>query len=143
MMLSYLSTLIWVIFSCVSSKPVTVQRQNDSQERILSETSTNFPKIVFDSTSYHFGSTKKGGIISRELYFKNVGKADLVISQISACECTTLDWPRLPIKPGKTGKLSVKYNSKDKEGLQTVDVDIIANTLPELTVLKFTVRVFK
>ena len=92
---------------------------------------------------YRFGSIKQGGVISRELYFKNAGKVDLVISQISACECTTLDWPRLPIKPGKTGKLSVKYNSKDKEGIQTVDVDIIANTVPELTILTFYVQVFK
>ena len=60
---------------------------------------------------------------------------------VTACECTTLDWPALPIEPGGTGELNVKYDSSDRDGPQEVTIDIIANTKPILTELVFTVIV--
>ena len=65
------------------------------------------------------------------------GKADLKIDLITACECTTLDWSRLPIKEGQRSNIKIRYNSKDKVGPQTVDLDIMANTATGFSYTKF------
>ena len=95
------------------------------------------------SSSYHFGVVKQGQLLNREIYFTNQGPGDLVIDVITACECTTLDWSRLPIKPGSKSWIKIIYNSKDKEGPQIVDIDITANTNPSSTFTKFYLSVEK
>ena len=55
--------------------------------------------------------TYKTGNILR--WFTNTGATDLQIELITACECTTLDWTRLPVAPGARSKIKIRYNSKD------------------------------
>lgn len=95
------------------------------------------PKIQFDSTHYHIGSIKQGEIKNFELNFINAGGEALEIKLISACECTTVDWPVLPIASGVQKKLKISYNSKDKKGLQIVDLDIMTNMPEERVFIKF------
>ncbi len=100
-------------------------------------------KLVFDSSHYHFGQIRQGQLLFKEIHFTNLGKSDLSIDIISACECTTLDWSRLPIKPGARSTIKIKYDSKDKEGKQIVDIDVLANTEPPNTYTKFSLEVIK
>lgn len=99
--------------------------------------SEKFAKIHFDSSTYHFGAVKQGQSVSRKIHFRNIGNDDLVINLISACECTTIDWPRLPVKPGKWAVLDVRYDSKNKSGAQIIDIEILANTNPEISYTKY------
>lgn len=137
-----------MIGSC--SKSMTANRkvhQKDSGAQIIEQvqidTAGKIAKIVFDSSSYHFGVLKQGEVIHREIQFTNLGTGDLLIELMSACECTTLDWSRLPVKPGKKSSIKIAYNSKDKEGPQIVDIDITANTQPISTFTKFYLLVEK
>ncbi len=138
-----------VLFSmnCGSSKKSRVikeeeqNKSNDHEAHV--DTAGKFARIVFDSSSYHFGVVKQGQLLNREIYFTNQGPGDLVIDVITACECTTLDWSRLPIKPGSKSWIKIIYNSKDKEGPQIVDIDITANTNPSSTFTKFYLSVEK
>ena len=100
-------------------------------------------KMVFDSTSYHFGEIKEGKIIERVIFFTNEGPGDLIIELMTACECTTLDYSRLPIKKGVRSPINIKYNSKGKNGSQIVDIDILANTVPVNNSTKFYIQVIK
>lgn len=100
-------------------------------------------KIQFDSSNYHFGSMMEGQILNKEIWFTNTGFADLQIEMITACECTTLDWSRLPIKAGERSKIKLSYNSKEKVGPQTVDIELIANTNPSSNYTKFNLEVKK
>ena len=45
--------------------------------------------------------------------FKNKGKASLFIEKvIPSCGCTTVDWPKEEIEPGKTGIITAVYDAK-------------------------------
>jgi Protein of unknown function (DUF1573) len=102
-----------------------------------------YPKITFDSSQYLLGTVKAGGLIHREIHFTNTGDTDLVIDLMSACECTTLDWPRSPIRPGQRATIKIRYDSKDKKGPQIVDLEILANTEKGISYTKFKVDVLE
>lgn len=116
---------------------------NQVSDPIQKETTifTGPPKFQFDSTSFRLGAINKGEIKKFEIGFTNIGEEPLEIKLISACECTTVDWPVLPIEPGQHKVLKVSYDSKDKSGLQVVDLDILANTVPANTFIKFELTV--
>lgn len=45
--------------------------------------------------------------------FKNTGKTPVIIGNVqTSCGCTTADKPSEPIQPGKSSKISVKYDTK-------------------------------
>lgn len=139
----------WIsVLSCgITNPPKTIHQeipQASKNETIATEPVENpLAKIVFDSSAYHFGQIKQGDIIEREVFFTNMGPGLLIIELISACECTTLDWSRLPIKPGNRSSIKIIYNSKEKQGAQIVDIDVIANTQPPSTYTKFSLFVIK
>jgi hypothetical protein len=48
-----------------------------------------------------------------EFNFTNTGTQDLFISNaVGSCGCTVPEWPREPIKPGKSGKIKVEFDSQ-------------------------------
>ncbi len=99
------------------------------------------PKIEFERSEIDLGTIKQGAKKKETFKFTNVGKTDLIIELATACECTELDWPRTPIKPGEKGEIDIEYDSTDKEGAQEVTVDILANTDPIVTQAFFKVTV--
>lgn len=141
------ASIVLFAMNCSGSKQTVVIKEFEQKRTTVQEaqidTTGKFAKIVFDSSTYHFGVIKQGQLLNREIYFTNQGPGDLIISLMTACECTTLDWSRLPIKPGSKSWLKITYNSKDKEGPQIVDIDITANTNPGSTFTKFTLFVEK
>ena len=98
---------------------------------------TEFPIMTFEQTEFDFGSVKAGVIVDYTYKFKNTGNAMLIISKATAtCGCTVPEWPKEPIKPGDSGEIRVKFDSKNRKDLQTKYVNINANTKPEVTRLK-------
>ena len=88
--------------------------------------------MKFDSRHHDFGEVKKGEVVQTSFRFTNTGEEDIEIEIISACECTTLDWPRKPIKSGATGTIHVSFDSAKKEESETIDIDInLKNRDPE------------
>lgn len=73
----------------------------------------NAPEIVFTSEVHDFGTIPYEGDGTYVFEFKNTGKEPLVLSDVhSSCGCTTPEWPKVPIKRGEKGKITVKYNTK-------------------------------
>ncbi|MCC6754259.1 MAG: DUF1573 domain-containing protein [Saprospiraceae bacterium] len=107
-----------------------------AEAEVMQVEAPGFATMSFDSSRYHFGEVKRGQVVERELSFVNTGTAPLDIALISVCECTTIDYPHHPVAPGESASLRVRYDSKDKEGPQVVDIEIHAN-LP--TGIQFTV----
>lgn len=87
------------------------------------ETSDN-TIISWEAPHIHIGTVKKGEVIEMEFKFTNTGIEDLVIEIASGCECTTLDWPRKPIKPGESGAISAIFDSEQKEKSESVAIDV-------------------
>ena len=153
-----ISVFVFVFFSCSSIKKTQSQIEYDpvmqqdgmpgSESEVgesieLPDTAGKVAKVVFDSTKYHFGVVYEGDKVEREVFFTNIGDGDLLIELVTACECTQLDWSRLPIKKGQRSKISISYNSKGKDGPQIVDVDIIGNMDPIVAGTKFYITVLK
>ena len=88
--------------------------------------------MTFEAPHVHIGDVKKGDKVEMEFPFTNTGTEDLKIEIVSGCECTTLDWPRKPIKPGDTAFISAIFDSNEKEKSETVEIDInLENTDPD------------
>ena len=103
----------------------------------------SYPIIDLERESIDLGSIPKGEVKSSKFKFTNTGKADLMISTVSACECTEVEWPRYPIAPGESDEIIFHYNSEEKEGKQEVTVDIFANTETPVTQAFFNIFVEK
>ena len=73
----------------------------------------NGPKIVFSAkdNTIDFGKVSPTENGSRDFIFTNTGNAPLVITNVlSTCGCAVPTKPEAPIMPGKTGKITIKYN---------------------------------
>lgn len=69
-------------------------------------------KIEFKSDTIDYGTIEKGADGVRVFEFTNTGDAPLIVSKVtSSCGCTVPKKPEGPIMPGKTGEISVKYDT--------------------------------
>lgn len=87
-------------------------------------------KMVFTDTVFDFGAIDEGATVTRAFSFTNEGKKPLIISAANAsCGCTVADYPGEPIAPGKSGAVTVRFNSAGKPGHQEKSITLRANTL--------------
>jgi hypothetical protein len=87
------------------------------------------PQIQFDEMKYDFGTAKQGDVVKHVFKFKNVGTQPLVISNIGvSCGCTTPEWTKDPVMPGKTGSITANFNTAGKMGMQNKVLTIESNS---------------
>lgn len=68
--------------------------------------------ISFDKTTFDYGNVKAGADGHRFFTVKNTGDKPLIISEVKpSCGCTTPEWSKDPILPGKTAQIKVGYNT--------------------------------
>lgn len=83
------------------------------------------PSVKFEKTTHDFGNIPEGPKATHEFTFTNTGKEPIMVQTAQAgCGCTTPEWPKTPIAPGKTGKITVGYNSEGRPGNFTKDVTV-------------------
>ncbi len=100
------------------------------------------PVLEFETDFHDFGRVIQGEKVSYNFKFVNSGKSDLLISKVSSsCGCTVPDFPRTPVKPGESGKISVKFDSERRRGFQNKTITIISNTQPNSQVLRIKAQV--
>lgn len=94
-------------------------------------TTMEFKEIDFD-----FGTVQDGEKVSHTYKFTNTGKEPLIISDAKgSCGCTVPSWPKEPIAPGKSGDITVEFNTQGKSGNRNQKVTLTANTNPPQTFL--------
>ncbi len=109
---------------------------NDPYYNVPNDASGPTTTIKFDKEAHDFGKMKDGELSHTEFNFTNTGTQDLFISNaVGSCGCTVPEWPREPIKPGKSGKIKVEFDSKGKQGEQLKTVTVTSNTAKPNTVL--------
>lgn len=80
--------------------------------------------------TYDFGTAKEGDKVVHVYEFKNVGDQPLQILRAEAgCGCTTPEWPKTPIMPGKTGTVKVTFNTAGKPGPAMKEVTLKSNAV--------------
>ena len=82
--------------------------------------------------THDFGEiTERDEPYEHKFEFTNTGKEALIIQNATAsCGCTIPEWPKQPILPGKSGVITVKYNSKGKVAPFMKDIWIQSNASP-------------
>lgn len=95
-------------------------------------------EIHFPETVHDFGSIKEnGGPVTVEFPFTNAGDGNLLIYEAKAeCGCTTPEYPKAPIAPGKSGKIKVTYNPLGRPGGFDKVVTVKTNGKPGKVSLK-------
>lgn len=69
-------------------------------------------KLSFERESHDFGRVLRGeGDVSVEFRFTNEGTAPLVVKKATTtCSCTTVEFSKKPIMPGKQGTIRIIYS---------------------------------
>lgn len=85
--------------------------------------------IAADATTHDFGTFKEAdGKVSHTFKIKNDGDAPLVLTRvIASCGCTTPEWTKEPIAPGKTGDIKITYDPKDRPGPFAKTISVYSN----------------
>jgi Protein of unknown function (DUF1573) len=98
---------------------------------------TQLPRFAFDSTTVHFGKVSEGTQVERTYRFTNVGKSNLIITDVrGTCGCTVgKEWPKQPVKPGEGGSITVRFDSQGRGGVVNKTISVTSNTQPPTTTL--------
>lgn len=100
------------------------------------------PVIEFRELLHDFGTVIEGENVSYAFKFKNTGKRDLLISNVSAsCGCTATKYTKESVPPGGEGVVSVTFNTHRRRGFQHKSITVSANTQPNKTVLRIKAKV--
>ncbi len=67
--------------------------------------------------------------------FTNTGKVPLILNDVKAsCGCTTPEWTKEPVLPGKNGTIRVTFNPKNRPGSFSKTIQVNSNAdLPVVT----------
>jgi len=113
-----------------------------AQDQKVFEEPADGPKIEFSEVSFDFGDITQGDVVEHVFEFKNVGTQPLILSNVrTTCGCTAPSWPREPIPPGETSKMTVKFNSRGKVGMQNKVVTIYSNSVDKINRIKIEANV--
>jgi hypothetical protein len=75
--------------------------------------SASHSKIKFVEEMYDFGDKPLGSEVSHKFDFQNISKERIAIREVKvSCGCTTPSYSTEPIKPGRKGSITAKYDSK-------------------------------
>jgi hypothetical protein len=123
--------IVFVIFFA------SIQIANCQIDNTYVKSNPNAPEISFNKIVHNFGSVKKNADAKIDFEFKNIGKSPLILKSVTpSCDCTTPDWSKDPIMPGKTGKIKVVYDTKEM-GVFSKTITVTSNAVTnkiELTI---------
>lgn len=135
----FVCLLILFVFSECKRKDHTKQSSKIKQEQSNRHL---YPKFEFTKEIHKFGEISEGEIAVCDFYYKNIGKADLIISKIeSNCGCTVVKWNKKPLKVGEEAKITVEFNSEGRYGKQYKKLSLYCNTLEGIKELIVTAQV--
>lgn len=101
------------------------------------------PSISFEEEIYDFGEVKEdGGTVNHTFTFTNEGGQPLIVHNVRAsCGCTSPDWTRQPIQPGKKGFIKVTFDPRNRPGNFNKSAIVSTNGTEPTKVLRITGKV--
>ena len=139
-----LLTLTIFIIACESGndKGLSTDIVKNNKSALPADKSDKAPVMFFDETIHDFGKVIQGERVLFGFKFINIGGSDLVITRVSSsCGCTIGNYPKQPVAPGKSGIIEVSFDSKNRKGIQSKTVTVLANTVPNSTTLRIKAKV--
>ena len=135
---------ILFLFSCKSGgdKYISSDVVNNPNTANGKSNTGILPVIKFGEEVHDFGKLIEGETVSYAFKFKNTGKSDLIIADVStSCGCTVPSYSKEPIPAGKSGEIKVSFNSIGKRGFQSKNIVVVANTQPNTTMVRIKAQV--
>ena len=84
--------------------------------------------LQFETDNHDFGKVAEGTMATYEFRFKNTGNQPAIIANVQAsCGCTTPDWTKTPVLPGKYGIIKAMYSSAGRPGVFNKTVTVTSN----------------
>lgn len=85
--------------------------------------------ISSEVVSHDFGTIKEAdGKVTHTFEISNSGDMPLVITRvIASCGCTTPEWPKEPIAPGKKAQIKVTFDPAGRPGPFTKTISVYSN----------------
>ncbi len=112
--------ILYTFFALAATFAANAQTQPQVENK-------NQADIKFEEEKYDFGNVKEGELATHLFKFKNTGKEPLILTNVSAsCGCTTPEWPKEPIAPGKSSTIDVRYDT-NRPGAFTKTVTLTSN----------------
>lgn len=127
----FIHILFFAVFlsacSTDSSKRV---KANESATAAAEISNSDAPVMTFDKLSHDFGIINEGEVVETVFTFTNTGSSDLIILNArGSCGCTVPDYPKdLPIAPGDSAEVTVKFDSNNKPNANNRSVTFTTNT---------------
>ncbi|MGC4129326.1 MAG: DUF1573 domain-containing protein [Bergeyella sp.] len=122
----------------VTAKTSAETVQNDSVQT-PSQPLTN---LALSEDSYSFGDVKKGQSVEHVYEVTNTGTNPLIISSVKpGCGCTAPDYTKDPIMPGQKGKITLKFDSSNFDGMVQKQAEVFANVEKSPIVIGFTANI--
>jgi hypothetical protein len=85
-------------------------------------------RIEFQVSEHDFGNISEGTIATYHFTFINKGTEPLLINNVQAsCGCTTPYWTKEPVMPGKEGRITASYDSKNRPGAFNKSISVTSN----------------
>ncbi|MCX7862833.1 MAG: DUF1573 domain-containing protein [Bacteroidales bacterium] len=90
---------------------------------------TQTAKITFAEESFDFGKiAEEKGPVTHEFSFTNTGAQPLIIQNVKAsCGCTSPDWTKDPVLPGKKGFVKATFDPKGRPGPFNKSITVTSN----------------
>ena len=94
--------------------------------------------VQFDKTVHDFGDIMTtDGPVNCTFTLTNISSKPVsILSVISSCGCTDVEWTRNEIQPGKTGKISATYSNEDGETMFDKAITCYIMDLKQPVILK-------
>lgn len=94
--------------------------------------------ISFNKEVHSFGEIKEAdGPATCSFEFTNTGSEPLIVNNVKAsCGCTTPEWTKTPVAPGKTGFVKATYNPANRPGKFNKTITILSNAENPTVILR-------
>lgn len=85
--------------------------------------------VEFETLTHNFETIEEGGgDVSCTFKFTNTGKLPFVINNIGvSCGCTTPQWTKAPVLPGKSGEITITFDPIGRPGHFEKIINIMGN----------------
>ena len=99
---------------------------------------TTQAKIDFETLEHDFGTFKEeDGSQTYSFEFTNNGASPLILNNVRAsCGCTTPQWTKDPVAPGRDGLIKVSYNPRNRPGPFNKTVTVSSNASNPTVILR-------
>lgn len=89
----------------------------------------NASTMQFSSSVWDFGTIKElDGPVEHTFEFTNTGKNAFVIENvIVSCGCTTPEYTKAPVMPGKKGTVKIIFDPAGRPGVFSKDITVVSN----------------